>query len=154
MEDNYDPYLDDDPRAPDQRTPPPSPPPRQGGEPDQPGVAEDTGVAEGDLAQVELRRGGSNMDPKRALTMPELLKQLEMVRAVGAEKQDIEYLVKYPAMMLWQYHSIDQIGDGVHCRMANLMGHPQFSFALKTEDQRLKSGKACPPKLLLGSGNR
>ena len=31
MEDNYDPYLDDDPRAPDQRTPPPSPPSRQGG---------------------------------------------------------------------------------------------------------------------------
>ena len=31
MEDNYDPYLDDDLRAPDQRTPPPSPPPRQGG---------------------------------------------------------------------------------------------------------------------------
>ena len=39
------------------------------GEPDQPGVAEDTGVAEGDLARVELRRGGSNMDPKRALTI-------------------------------------------------------------------------------------
>ena len=69
MEDNYDAWLDDDPRAPDQRTPPPSPPPRQGGEPDQPGVAEDTGVAEGDLARVELRRGGSNMDPKRALTI-------------------------------------------------------------------------------------
>ena len=57
MEDNYDPYLDDDPRAPDQRTPPPSPPPRQGGEPDQPGVAE------GDLAQVELVRGEATWTP-------------------------------------------------------------------------------------------
>ena len=33
------------------------------------------------------------MDPKRALTMPELLKQFEMVRAIEAKQQDIKYLV-------------------------------------------------------------
>ena len=39
--DSHDPYLDGDPRPPDQRTPPNSPPPEEGGEPNEPGGAED-----------------------------------------------------------------------------------------------------------------
>ena len=109
------------------------------------------------IKKCEVRGEGADPKVKRELTIPEFLKQLDMVRAIGAEKRDYNYLVKYPAMMLWQYHLIARIDDVVHFGMANPMGHPQYVFALKTKVQWSKNVKeeaACPPQILLGAGDR
>ena len=109
------------------------------------------------IKKCEVRGEGADSKVKRALTIPEFLKQLEMLRAFGIEKQDYNYMVKYPAMMLWQYHLIGRIDDVVHFEMSNPMGHPNYPFAIKTKVQWSKNVKdeaECPPQILLGSGDR
>ena len=109
------------------------------------------------IKKMEVRGEGAPSCVKRPLTLPEFIKQLEMIRAVGAEKQEFKYLYKYPAMMLWQYHLIARIDDVANFNMASPMGNPQYSFALKTKVQWSKNVKdeaACHPQLLLGSNDR
>ena len=133
-------FMHEDPRPLDQRTPPPTPPPQQGGEPAEPGAQG------GEPAEPEAQKGeppepgaegerGEGADPKakRALTISEFSKQLELLRSLGAEKQDYNFLVKYPAMSLWQYNLIARIEDVVYFGMANPMGHTQYPFAIKTK---------------------
>ena len=109
------------------------------------------------IKKCEVRGEGADPKDKRALTMTEFLKQLEMIRVIGTSRQDFNYVVKYPAMMLWQYHLIGRIDDVVHFAMTSPMGYPQYPFALKTKVQWSKNVRdeaACPPQVLLGSGDR
>ena len=110
-----------------------------------------------DIKTCEVRGEGAPSCVKRPLTMPEFMKQLEMIRKAGAEKQEFKFLYKYPAMMLWQYHLIARIDDVSNFAMASPMGHPQYSFCLKTKVQWSKNVKdeaTCHPQLLLGSSDR
>ena len=102
---------------------------------------------------------GEGADPKakRALTIAEFNKELEMLCALGVEKEDYNFTVKYPAMTLWKYHLIGRIDDVVHFGTGSPMGHPSYDFAIKTKVQWSKNVKDeadCPPQILLGSGDR
>ena len=85
------------------------------------------------LKKLEVRGLGADAKAKRALTIQEFYKQLEMLRAVGLEKEDYNLTIKYPAIALWQFHLIARIDDVVYFGMANPMGHPSFDFAMKTK---------------------
>ena len=109
------------------------------------------------ITKCEVRGEGAEPKVKRALTMVEFYKELEMLRALGLEKADYNYRIKYPAMALWQYHLIGRIDDVVHFGMGSPMGHPSYDFAIKTKVQwskNVRSEADCPPQILLGSGDR
>ena len=70
------------------------------------------------IKKCEVRGEGADPKAKRALTIAEFDKELEMLRALGVERDDDYNLtVKYPAMLLWQYHLIGRIDDVVHFGM-------------------------------------
>jgi hypothetical protein len=110
------------------------------------------------IKKCEVRGEGADPKAKRALTIAEFDKELEMLRALGVERDDDYNLtVKYPAMLLWQYHLIGRIDDVVHFGMGSPMGHPSYDFAIKTKVQWSKNVRDeadCPPQILLGSGDR
>ena len=111
----------------------------------------------GVIKKCEVRGEGADPKAKRALTIVEFDKEMEMICALGVEKDDYNYTVKYPAMALWQYHLIGNIDDVIPFGMGSPMGHPSYNFAIKTKVQWLKNVKDeadCPPQLLLGSGDR
>jgi hypothetical protein len=107
---------------------------------------------------LEVRGEGSKPRAKRALTLTEFRKQLEMLRRHGVEKDcDYNFLVKYPAMCLWQYHLIGRVDDTANFGMSNPKGHDKFDFALKTKVQwskNVKDEQNCPDQILLGSDDR
>ena len=109
------------------------------------------------IKKCEVRGEGADPKAKRALTIQEFYKQLQMLRAVRVEKDDYNFKVKYIAMALWQYHLIARIDDVVHFGTANPMGHHSFNFALKTKvmwSKNVREEARCPPQILLGSGDR
>jgi hypothetical protein len=109
------------------------------------------------IRKCEVRGEGADAKAKWALTIVEFDKELEMLRALGLEKDDYNYTIKYPAMSLWQYHLIGRIDDVVHFGMGSPMGHPSYDFAIKTKVQWSKNVRDeadCPPQILLGSGDR
>ena len=109
------------------------------------------------ITKCEVRGEGADPKVKRALTIVEFYKELDMLRALGSEKADYNYRFKYPAMAVWQYHLIGRIDDVVHFGMGSPMGHPSYDFAIKTKVQwskNVRSEADCPPQILLGSGDR
>ena len=52
------------------------------------------------VKKCEVRGEGAESKVKRALTIPELYKELEMLRKYGVEHNDCNYSVKYTAMTL------------------------------------------------------
>ena len=50
------------------------------------------------IKKQEVRGEGADAKAKRALTIQEFYKQLQMLRAVGVEKDDYNFSIKYPAM--------------------------------------------------------
>ena len=109
------------------------------------------------IKKLEVRGLGADAKAKRALTIQEFYKQLEMLRAVGLEKEDYNFSIKYPAMALWQFHLIARIDDVIHFGMANPMGHPSFDFAMKTKviwSKNVRDEAKCPPQISLASADR
>ena len=83
--------------------------------------------------------------------------ELDRLRVWGAEKNDYNYKIKYPAMALWQYHLIGRIDGVVHFGMSSPMGHHVYKFAIKTKVQWSKNVKEeadCHPQILFGLGDR
>ena len=54
-----------------------------------------------DIKKLEVQNQGAPSCVMWLLTLPEFIKQLEMTRKAGAEKQEFKFLYNYPAMMLW-----------------------------------------------------
>ena len=109
------------------------------------------------INECSVRGEGAYPKAKRALTIVEIDKELEMLRVLGVQKEDYNYTVKYPAKAFWQYLLIGRIDDVVHLGMGSPLGHPSYNFAGKTKVQCLKNMKDeadCPPQILLGSGDR
>ena len=109
------------------------------------------------VKKCEVRGEGASSRAKRALTLAEFYKELEMLREIGDKTNDWTFSVKYPAMTMWQYHLIGRIDDVCHFGMSNPMGNPTFTFALKTKVQwskNVRTEEACPAQILLGSGDR
>lgn len=112
-----------------------------------------------DLVKLcEVRGEGADSKTKRALTIPEFLKELEMLRKHGIRNNgDLKFCVKYPAMTLWQYHLIGRVDDVCNFGMDNPKGHDTFDFALKTKVQwskNVRDEQKCPDQILLGSEDR
>jgi hypothetical protein len=111
-----------------------------------------------DLVKLyEVRGEGADSHTKRALTMAEFYKELEMLRTHGIATDDFKFTVKYPAMTLWQYHLIGRVDDVCNFGMSNPKGHDTFAFALKTKVQwskNVKDEQKCPDQILLGSNER
>ena len=111
-----------------------------------------------DLVKLcEVRGEGADSKTKRALTIVEFFKELEMLRNHGKETEDFKFCVKYPAMTLWQYHLIGRVDDVCHFGMSNLKGHEIFPFALKTKVQwskNVRDEQKCPDQIILGSEDR
>ena len=106
---------------------------------------------------MEVRGEGSDSKTKRALSIVEWYKELEMLRAYGTTKNDYNFAVKYPAMTVWQYHLIGRIDDVCNFGMSNPKGHELFPFAMKTKVQwskNVRDEQKCPDQILLGSEDR
>ena len=89
--------------------------------------------------------------------MTELYKKLEMLREIGVKTSYWTFAVKYPAMIMCQYHSIGRIDDVCHLETLNPMDTPTFPFALKTKVQwskNVRTEQYGPAQILLGSGDR
>ena len=98
-----------------------------------------------------------DLQAKQSLTIAGFDKELKMLCALRAKKNDYKYQIKYPAMVLWQYHLIGRINDVVHFGMGSPMGHHIYEFAIRTKVQWSKNVKEeadCPPQILLGLGDR
>ena len=109
-----------------------------------------------DIRLAEVRGEGAPTKAKRAFTAPEFMKELEMLRRHGHEKNDFNHRVKYIAMCLWQYHLIGRSDVTAHFEMSSPKGHDSFDFALKTKVQwskNVRDEQRCPDQILLGSGD-
>ena len=109
------------------------------------------------IKKCEVRGDGAPTRAKRALTIAEFYKELEMLREIGVKTKNWIFAVKYPAMTMWQYHLIARIDDVCHFGTSNPMGNPTFPFALKTRVQwskNVRTEQECPAQILLGSGDR
>ena len=74
--------------------------------------------------RIDVRSEGADPKTKLTLTIVEFDKEMEMICALGVEKDDnYDYTVKYPAIPLWQYHLIGQIDDVVHVGRGRPMGN-------------------------------
>lgn len=108
-----------------------------------------------DVKLCEVRGEGSPSNAKRAMTLEEFKKELEMLREHGKiNGNDYNFCVKYPAMALWQYHLIGRVDDVCNFGMANPKGHGTFNFAAKTKVQwskNVRDEQDCPDQILLGS---
>ena len=70
---------------------------------------------------------------------------------------NFNYLVKYPAMVLWQFHLIGRVDDTTNFGIRNPKGHKKFDFSMKTTVQwskNVRNEDRYPDQILLGSDNR
>ena len=109
------------------------------------------------IKKLEVRGLGADVKAMQALTIQEFYKQLQMLCAVGLEKGDYDFTIKYPAMALWQFQLIARIDDVVYFEMANPMGHPSFDFEMKTKvmwSKNVRDKARCLPQILLSLADR
>ena len=102
----------------------------------------------------EVRGQGAPSKAKRAMTIPEFKCELALLDRKGKEDDDYDFLVRYRAMALWQFHLIGRIDDVCNFGMANPKGHGTFDFAAKTKVQwskNVRDEQKCPDQILLGA---
>ena len=103
---------------------------------------------------LEVRGEGSESNVKRAMTQEEFKKELEILHRHGIETSDYDFLSRFRAMALWQYHLIGRVDDVCNFGMSNPKGHGTFEFAAKTKVQwskNVKDEQNCPDQILLGA---
>ena len=100
------------------------------------------------VKKCEVRGEGAESKVKRALTIPELYKELEMLRVYEAKHNDHNYSLKYTAMTLWQYHLIGRIDDVCNFGMANPMGNCDQNYGINGAGQ-----VNCRPCLAFSEGD-
>ena len=99
-----------------------------------------------EVKKFEVRGEGSPSKAKRAVRPNEFKKAIQLFRA----QPSFECKHKCPMVCLWQHQLIDRLDDAAHFEVKDPQGHPNFDFALRTNDRWSKNvmeERQCPPQV-------
>ena len=104
------------------------------------------------VRRAEVRGRGVATSTKRALTEPEYLKCLELLRAKDSGGFNSKY--KYVTMLITQGHLIGRVDDICHFKTADQKSHPTFAYGLSSSvrwSKNVLDERACPDQIVLAS---